>query len=124
MADCASVQQRRDAHFCADADFFDFSSDCSDLMSTRVVSAHVPSDLAKRLDELAARLDRPRAWVVKEAIAAYVTLEQRRHEQTLEALAEVDREKTVDQADIEVWAMRLGKPSQRKRSIARVTEDR
>jgi predicted transcriptional regulator len=64
------------------------------------VTAHVPSDLAKRLDELAARLDRPRAWVVKEAIAAYVTVEQRRHGLTLEALAEVDQEKTVDQADI------------------------
>jgi predicted transcriptional regulator len=88
------------------------------------VTAHVPSDLAKRLDELAARLDRPRAWVVKEAIAAYVTVEQRRHGLTLEALAEVDQEKTVDQADIEVWAMRLGKPSKRKRSTARVTEDR
>jgi predicted transcriptional regulator len=85
-------------------------------MSTRVVTAHVPSDLAKRLDGLAARLDRPRGWVVKEAIAAYVALEQKRHEQTLEALAEVDQEETVDHADIEVWAAGLGKPSKRKRS--------
>jgi predicted transcriptional regulator len=85
-------------------------------MSTRVVTAHVPSELAKRLDGLAARLDRPRGWVVKEAIAAYVALEQKRHEQTLEALAEVDNEETVDHADIEVWATGLGKPSKRKRS--------
>lgn len=85
-------------------------------MSTRVVTAHVPSDLAKRLDGLAARLDRPRGWVVKEAIAAYVALEQKRHEQTLEALAEVDKEETVDHADIELWATGLGKPSKRKRS--------
>ena len=84
-------------------------------MNTRVVTAHVPIDLAKRLDGLAARLDRPRGWVVKEAIAAYVALEQLRHEQTLEALAEVDKGETVDHADIEVWATGLGKPAKRKR---------
>lgn len=85
-------------------------------MSTRVVTAHVPSDLAKRLDGLAARLDRPRGWIVKEAIAAYVALEQQRHERTLEALAEVDKGETVDHADIEVWATGLGKPVKRKRA--------
>lgn len=85
-------------------------------MNTRVVTAHVPNDLAKRLDGLAARLDRPRGWVVKEAIAAYVALEQARHEQTLEALAEVDNGETVDHADIEAWAAGLGKPAKLKRS--------
>lgn len=85
-------------------------------MSTRVVTAHVPSDLAKRLDGLAARLDRPRGWVVKEAIAAYVALEQKRHEQTLEALAEVDKGETVDHTDIEAWATGLGKTSKRRRA--------
>lgn len=83
-------------------------------MSTRVVTAHVPSDLAKRLDGLAARMDRPRGWVVKEAIAAYVALEQQRYEQTLEALAEVERGETIDHADIEAWAMGLGRPKKRK----------
>lgn len=73
-------------------------------MSTRVVTAHVPSDLAKRLDAIAARLDRPRSWVVKEAIAAYVAIEQKRYERTLEALTEVDKGETVDHADIEAWA--------------------
>lgn len=79
-------------------------------MSTRVVTAHVPSDLAKRLDELAARLDRPRGWVVKEAIAAYVALEQKRHDQTLDALADVDQKEPLDHADIEVWVMGLARP--------------
>lgn len=77
-------------------------------MSIRVVTAHVPSDLAKRLDGLATRLDRPRGWVIKEAIAAYVALEQERHQQTLEALAEVDKGETVDHAEIETWA-RVGR---------------
>ncbi len=85
-------------------------------MSTRVVTAHVPNDLAKQLDGLAARLDRPRGWVVKEAIAAYVALEQERREQTLEALAEVDRGEIVDHADIEAWAAGLDKPKKRRRS--------
>lgn len=83
-------------------------------MSTRVVTVHVSGDLAKRLDWLDARLVRPRGLVVKEAIAAYVALEQERYERTLEALAEVDKGETVDPADIEVWATDLGKQAKRK----------
>ena len=54
-------------------------------MSKRVVTAHVPADLAKRIDGLADRLDRPRGWVVKEALEAYVGLAEERHRETLAA---------------------------------------
>ena len=86
-------------------------------MSTRVVTAHLPSDLAKKLDGLADRLDRPKGWIVKEAITAFVALEERRYALTLEALADVDAGRTVEHAEVQAWAETLGKTkSSRRRS--------
>ena len=79
-------------------------------MHTRVVTSHLPADLAEKLDGLAERLDRPRGWIVKEAIASFVALEEKRHRLTLEALADVDAKRTLDHARIEAWAEGLNKP--------------
>jgi predicted transcriptional regulator len=84
-------------------------------MDTRVVTAHLPADLAEKLDGLAARLDRPRGWIVKEAIASYISLEDKRYRLTLEALADVDANRTADHAKIETWVAGLTKPKSRKR---------
>jgi predicted transcriptional regulator len=84
-------------------------------MDTRVVTAHLPTDLAEKLDDLAERLDRPKGWIVKEAVASYVALEDKRRELTLEALADVDAKRTVDHAEIEAWAEGLGKPKRPRR---------
>jgi len=80
-------------------------------MDTRVVTTHLPADLAKKLDGLAERLDRPKGWIVKEAIASFISLEEKRHQLTLEALADVDAKRTVDHAEIEAWAEGLSKKS-------------
>ena len=69
-------------------------------MRNRVVTAHIPDELARRLDGLAERLERPRGWVVKEAIEGYLALAEERHRQTLAALAEVDAGTTVDHAEV------------------------
>ena len=84
-------------------------------METRVVTSHLPADLAEKLDGLAERLDRPKGWIVKEAIASYVALEEERHRMTLEALADVAAKRVHDHAVVEAWAQGLGKPK-RKRS--------
>ena len=84
-------------------------------METRVVTSHLPPDLAEKLDGLAERLDRPKGWVVKEAIAAYVALEGERRRLTLEALADVKAGRTHAHADIEAWAGKLGAPKRRAR---------
>jgi predicted transcriptional regulator len=79
-------------------------------MDTRVVTAHLPTDLAEQLDGLAERLDRPRGWIVKEAVASYIALEEKRHRLTLEALADVDAGRMLDHAEVEAWAAGVGKP--------------
>lgn len=84
-------------------------------METRVVTAHLPTDLAEKLDGLAERLDRPKGWIVKEAIASYVALEEKRHRLTLEALADVDAGRTLDQAEIDRWVEGLGKAKRIRR---------
>ncbi len=80
-------------------------------MDTRVVTTHLPTDLAEKLDGLAERLDRPKGWIVKQAIASYVALEEQRDLLTREALADVDAGRTIDHAEVEAWAAGLGKPT-------------
>ena len=85
-------------------------------MGTRVVTAHLPSELAERLDGLADRLDRPRGWLVKEAVEAYLGLAEERQRETQAALQEVDAGRTVPHTTVESWAAGLGRA---KRSKAR-----
>jgi predicted transcriptional regulator len=84
-------------------------------METRVVTSHLPSDLAEKLDGLAERLDRPKGWIVKEAIASYIALEEERRRLTLEALADVKAGRTHDHAAIEAWAATLRAPKRNSR---------
>ncbi len=76
-------------------------------MDTKVLTAHLPLPLAKRIDDLAAQLDRPRAWIVKQALTAWVGEEEERHRLTLEGMADVTAGRVVDQADVEAWAASL-----------------
>ncbi len=77
---------------------------------TRVMTAHLPVELAEQVDELAARLERSRGWVVKQALAAYVEREAERHRLTLEAMADVDvgNRNAVSHDDVKAWAASLG----------------
>ena len=84
-------------------------------MDTRVVTAHIPADLARKLDSLAQRLDRPRGWIVKKAVASFISLEEKRFRLTLEALADVDAKRTLGHAEVEAWAAGLAKPKRRTR---------
>ena len=76
-------------------------------MDTKVLTAHVPLPLAKKIDDLADKLGRPRAWIVKQALAAWVAEQEERHRLTLEGMADVTAGRVVDQADVEAWAASL-----------------
>lgn len=75
---------------------------------TKVVTAHVPRDLAEKVDAAASRLDRSRGWVVKQALAAWVDQEDERHRMTLEGLSDVDAQRVIDDRAIQAWADSLG----------------
>lgn len=78
------------------------------MSQTKVLTAHVPLPLAERVDQVAARLDRSRAWVVKEALTAWVEQEEERRQLTLEALADVDAGHLIDHQAVQAWADQLG----------------
>ena len=76
-------------------------------METKVVTAHIPVPLAEKVEHLALRLERSKAWVVKQALASWVELEEERYRLTLEALAEVDAGNLVDHQQVQNWAKSL-----------------
>ena len=84
-------------------------------MATRVVTAHIPDQLARKLDTLAERLERPRGWLVKEAIEGYLALDEERHRQTMAALAEVESGTTIDHAEVSAWVNDLAAPRRKPR---------
>lgn len=73
-------------------------------MKTRVLTAHVPLPLAEKVDQLAARLERSRGWVVKQALSAWVEQEDERSRLTREALADVDAGRVIDHQAVQAWA--------------------
>jgi predicted transcriptional regulator len=77
-------------------------------MDTKVITAHLPLPLAEKVDQLAARLERPRGWIVKQALSAWVDLEEERRKLTLEALADVDAGRVIDHQAVQAWADSLG----------------
>jgi predicted transcriptional regulator len=77
-------------------------------METKVVTAHLPLPLAQKVDELATRLDRPRGWIVKQALSAWIEQEEERRRMTLEGLGDVDAGRTVPHGEVKAWADSLG----------------
>ena len=75
---------------------------------TKVLTAHVPLSLAEKVDQLAARLERSRGWIVKQALAAWIDQEEERSRLTREALADVDAGRVIDHQAAQAWADSLG----------------
>ena len=75
---------------------------------TKVLTAHIPLPLAEKIDQLAARLERSRGWVVKQALVAWVDQEEERKRLTCEALADVDAGRVIDHQSVQAWADSLG----------------
>lgn len=75
---------------------------------TKVLTAHVPLGLAEKVEAMAARLERSRGWVMKQALAAWVDQEEERYRMTLEALADVDAGRVIDHQAVQAWADSLG----------------
>jgi predicted transcriptional regulator len=71
---------------------------------TKVLTAHIPLSLAAKVDRLAARLDRSRGWIVKQALTAWIDQEDERSRLTHEALADVDAGRVIDHQAVQAWA--------------------
>jgi predicted transcriptional regulator len=76
-------------------------------VTTKVLTAHVPLALAEKVDQLAARLERSRGWIIKQALSAWVEQEEERRRLTLEALVDVDAGNVIDHLAVQAWAESL-----------------
>ena len=75
---------------------------------TKVLTAHVPLPLAEKVDRLAARLERSRGWVVKQALSAWVDQEEERCRLTREAMSDVQAGRVIEHEAVQAWADSLG----------------
>jgi predicted transcriptional regulator len=73
-------------------------------MNTKVLTAHVPLALAEKVDQLAARQERSRGWIVKQALSAWIEQEEERSRLTREALADVDAGRVFAHQAVQAWA--------------------
>lgn len=78
---------------------------------TKVMTAHIPTALAQKVDQMAARMDRSRGCVVKQALADWVDQEEERSRLTLEAMADVDAGRVIDHQAVKAWADSLSTDS-------------
>ncbi len=76
-------------------------------MATKVLTAHVPLELAEKVDRLAAHLECSRGWVIEQALLAWFEREEERRRLTWEALADVEAGNVIDQYAVENWASSL-----------------
>ena len=72
--------------------------------ATKVLTAHIPLPLADKVDQMAARLERSRGWIMKQALSAWIAQEEERDRLTQEALADVDAGLVVDHLSVQAWA--------------------
>ena len=75
--------------------------------ATKVLTAHVPLPLAEKVDQVAARMERSRGWIVKQALAAWIDQEEERSRLTREALDDVDAGRVIDHQAVQAWANSL-----------------
>lgn len=76
-------------------------------MNTKVLTAHVPIPLAEKIDKIAARMERSRGWIVKQALSDWVDQEEERQRMTLEGMADVAAGQIIDHKSVQAWAESL-----------------
>jgi predicted transcriptional regulator len=78
------------------------------------LTAQVTDDFAAEIDSIAAELERPRAWVVEDALREYVErhrLELERWRQTEQAIQAAERGEVVPAEEVFAWLDTWGRES-------------
>jgi predicted transcriptional regulator len=64
-------------------------------------------ELADKVDQMAAKMERSRGWIMKQALADWIDLEEERSRLTREAMADVDAGRVIDHQSVQAWAESL-----------------
>ena len=71
--------------------------------NTRVLTAHVPINLAEKIDQLSEQMDRSRGWIIKQALTNWILAQEEHRQLTLDALADVDAGNLFSQQAVQMW---------------------
>jgi len=63
----------------------------------------LPDQLVSKLDRMAHELDRSPSWIVRQALESWLSVQDVKTQQTLEALADVDAGRIVDHSQVCAW---------------------
>lgn len=78
-------------------------------LTKQTISAQIPAELATAVENLAIELDRSKSWVIKEELTAMIVERERRHQQILKGLADVDAGRLVSHREVVDFANKLKK---------------
>jgi predicted transcriptional regulator len=70
------------------------------MAPTRVVTAHIPDELAEKVDRWAELLERPRGWIVKQALADWIFNEEEKDRLTVEAIQDAEINGTIPHEEV------------------------
>ncbi len=71
--------------------------------ATKAITAHVPLPMADKVDQMAARLERSRGWVIKQALSAWLAQEEDVDRLTLK-LDDVTSGQVIDHQAVQAWS--------------------
>jgi predicted transcriptional regulator len=82
------------------------------MADTRVITAHVPVELAEQVDKFAAQMDRSRGWIVKQALADWLSWEEEKNRLTRAAIEDVERNGGIPHEEVVAYmrSVMAGKP--------------
>ena len=76
------------------------------------VSVRLDAELNERLVAVAAALDRPKSWVIEQAVADFVSLQEWQLAAIEEGIREADAGKLVAHEDVVAWVRSWGQPDE------------
>lgn len=76
------------------------------------VSIRLESDLNEKLAAVASRLDRPKSWVIQQALKEFVDLQLWQIAAIEEGLRDADAGRLVKHEDVAAWVESWGRPDE------------
>lgn len=69
-------------------------------LTKQTISAQVSVELAAAVENLAIELDRSKSWIIKEALTSMLAEREKRHQNILAGLADVDAGRVVSHSEM------------------------
>lgn len=70
------------------------------MEDAKVLTAHVPRELADQVDTYAREMERSRGWIVKQALRSWIAWEKEKDRLTLLAIEDADKNGTIPHEEV------------------------